>query len=394
MAKIIKMLIVVIAGSGLTGCAVMMEAASQISKDYIEWCDNNQEDPLNLYNEAQTWQHSNASKGLLLTELGLGVADEFTKKDLSNITGIVKNTRNAYTENNSPDNNQAATIVGLLTSAGAQTLGYFEDRNKKWDENMGKYYETERNANNPNHPDYDPYFKYRFIIDNKHKKIIRRSNDEFMRLVREAQVAQTDKDLVNYGIISQSEYDAKYGTPELKSENAASYQEVCHKLGLCKHNKRYANNTAPSTEGSISANSQTGKPTNSNLSAQTDNNDSSTNKIIEQINNAVVDNYAFDTYTLSAEQMLELNSLVNLLKTDESIQVTIIGHTCHIGTDRANESVGIKRANYAKQYLIDCGIEESRISTKTVGATEPISDKKDLDSRLANRRISFKAIKN
>ena len=393
MTKIIKILIVVTACTSLMSCGMLMQGGSIVAEQYIACCNNNHSDPLGLADEARTWQHSNAGKGLLLAEWGLEIVDGFTKKDLSNVTGIVKNTRNAYIEDPNTDNNHTTAIVGLLAHAGAQTGVYFEDRNREWNDRLEKYYEAEMHAKDPSHPDYDPYFQYRFIIDSKHKKITRRSDNELMQLIRDAQTEQTDKDLIRYGIISEAEFNAKYGTPELKAENYDSYQNLCQELGLQKHNKRYANHTTSTTEVSASTNNQSNKPTSSNLSTHTNNDDAIINNTIEQINSTVVDNYTFDTYTLSAEQKLELDYLAGLLKSNESIQVTIVGHTCHIGTDRANASVGLKRASHAKQYLIDCGIEESRIRTETVGATEPLSDKKDLNSRLANRRISFKAVK-
>lgn len=77
-----------------------------------------------------------------------------------------------------------------------------------------------------------------------------------------------------------------------------------------------------------------------------------------------------------------------LLRTAQtSTKITIYGHADNTGTPAQNSIVAMARAVSARNYLILKGIQSSRISVVSRGATEPIADNSTADGRARNRRV-------
>jgi outer membrane protein OmpA-like peptidoglycan-associated protein len=67
--------------------------------------------------------------------------------------------------------------------------------------------------------------------------------------------------------------------------------------------------------------------------------------------------------------------------------VQIIGHTDSVGTEINNKILSEKRAKSVKKYLVDHGIESSRIKTKGMGELQPIASNMTRAGKAQNRRI-------
>lgn len=102
-----------------------------------------------------------------------------------------------------------------------------------------------------------------------------------------------------------------------------------------------------------------------------------------------IDKFSFDCTELSENQKGELDAIISVLNEYPDIQLTITGHTCSIGTKTANEHVGLRRAESAKNYLIEKGVSAERISTISAGDTEPIAENNTPSNRTLNRRLTF-----
>ena len=110
---------------------------------------------------------------------------------------------------------------------------------------------------------------------------------------------------------------------------------------------------------------------------------------INLVNNMIADSYLFDVTTLNDEQKDKLNFIASILGKYPDLTITIVGHTCNIGTESVNNSIGLKRANEAKQYLVSTGVDAKRINLETKGESEPIMDNDSKENRKHNRRITF-----
>lgn len=110
---------------------------------------------------------------------------------------------------------------------------------------------------------------------------------------------------------------------------------------------------------------------------------------INLVNNMIADSYLFDVTTLNDEQKGKLNFIASILGKYPDLTITIVGHTCNIGTESVNNSIGLKRANEAKQYLVSTGVDAKRINLETKGESEPIINNDSKENRKHNRRITF-----
>lgn len=105
----------------------------------------------------------------------------------------------------------------------------------------------------------------------------------------------------------------------------------------------------------------------------------------------ILKNVFFDTdkFNLKGESKSELNKLIALLKKQATLKIEIGGHTDNTGNKKANQVLSQNRAKAVYQYLIDNGIEASRLSFKGYGDTKPIADNKTEEGRSQNRRTEF-----
>lgn len=94
--------------------------------------------------------------------------------------------------------------------------------------------------------------------------------------------------------------------------------------------------------------------------------------------------FEFDSSTLSDQARRQLQQNAEWLRADSSRRITIEGHTDEVGTPEYNLALGERRAQSAQQYLIQLGIDDSRIEIVTFGEERPMSED---DSE--NRRSVF-----
>jgi outer membrane protein OmpA-like peptidoglycan-associated protein len=86
----------------------------------------------------------------------------------------------------------------------------------------------------------------------------------------------------------------------------------------------------------------------------------------------------------------ELDRLVELLTKVASLQVEIGGHTDDVGDEAANLQLSEGRAASVKNYLIEQGVDENRITTTGYGESKPVASNDADEGRAKNRRTTFK----
>lgn len=103
----------------------------------------------------------------------------------------------------------------------------------------------------------------------------------------------------------------------------------------------------------------------------------------------ILDNIKLDSDELSPS-MLELLSAVNeILQSDSSIKVRIIGHTCDLGSDSYNFSLSEKRAKAAENYLLNKKTNPVQISVDWKGEKDPMVTNDNEKNRSKNRRVQI-----
>jgi outer membrane protein OmpA-like peptidoglycan-associated protein len=91
--------------------------------------------------------------------------------------------------------------------------------------------------------------------------------------------------------------------------------------------------------------------------------------------------------TLQTRSYPALNKLAAILRADSTLSLQIEGHTDNIGNDARNMRLSQQRADAARQYLVDIGIDPRRIGTHGFGETEPVASNTTKEGRAKNRRI-------
>jgi outer membrane protein OmpA-like peptidoglycan-associated protein len=89
----------------------------------------------------------------------------------------------------------------------------------------------------------------------------------------------------------------------------------------------------------------------------------------------------------------ELDELIKILKSKHSLEIEIQGHTDNSGNEKLNIALSEERARVVKEYLIENGIKESRITSKGYGSSQPLASNDDKETRKLNRRVNFVILK-
>jgi outer membrane protein OmpA-like peptidoglycan-associated protein len=85
-----------------------------------------------------------------------------------------------------------------------------------------------------------------------------------------------------------------------------------------------------------------------------------------------------------------LDGVALRMKNDLNATAVVTGFTDNTGADKANEELGMKRAQAAKEYLVTRhGIDPGRIATVSKGATEPAYDNATAEGKTKNRRATI-----
>lgn len=95
--------------------------------------------------------------------------------------------------------------------------------------------------------------------------------------------------------------------------------------------------------------------------------------------------FDFDKAVLKGD-LSKLTAIADKLNADPQLVANIVGHTDSIGKKSYNQTLGLKRANAVKRWLVKQGIDSKRIITSSKGETAPIASNKTREGRAKNRR--------
>jgi outer membrane protein OmpA-like peptidoglycan-associated protein len=104
------------------------------------------------------------------------------------------------------------------------------------------------------------------------------------------------------------------------------------------------------------------------------------------------DKVYFDTgkATIKPVSYSLLDEVASALKShDEVKRVEIGGHTDSLGDAAVNRTLSQKRAEAVRAYLLEKGVEESRLEAKGYGEEKPVEPNTTAQGRESNRRVEF-----
>lgn len=99
--------------------------------------------------------------------------------------------------------------------------------------------------------------------------------------------------------------------------------------------------------------------------------------------------FDFDSSALSPVAQSVLSGKADYLRDNPGTQVIIEGHCDERGTPEYNLALGDRRAESAKSFLINLGVDPSRLTTVSYGEENPVATGTDEDAWSQNRRAKF-----
>lgn len=99
--------------------------------------------------------------------------------------------------------------------------------------------------------------------------------------------------------------------------------------------------------------------------------------------------FDLDSYTLRDDAKVALDRAAKLLRDQADVNVTLEGHCDERGTVEYNQALGEKRANAARDYLVNAGVSAARIQSLSYGKERPFAEGHDESAWAQNRRAHF-----
>jgi OOP family OmpA-OmpF porin len=99
--------------------------------------------------------------------------------------------------------------------------------------------------------------------------------------------------------------------------------------------------------------------------------------------------FDYNAATLTPQDELILDSVVEILRQRPQFSVEVRGHTDSSGPDAYNQDLSERRAATVREYLVAKGIPDERLSSRGFGESEPIADNATAEGRAQNRRVTL-----
>jgi len=103
--------------------------------------------------------------------------------------------------------------------------------------------------------------------------------------------------------------------------------------------------------------------------------------------------FATDKWVIPESGKPALDAAVKTLKDTGAMGVNVTGNTDNRGSRAWNEVLSLRRAEAVRKYLVEHGIDASRIAkVEGVADTQPRADNATKEGRAQNRHVTVKAV--
>jgi peptidoglycan-associated lipoprotein len=107
---------------------------------------------------------------------------------------------------------------------------------------------------------------------------------------------------------------------------------------------------------------------------------------------ATMVHFDYDKSDIRPDDAAALDAKVAILQVNANLRIRVHGHCDERGSDEYNLALGNRRATAVKQYLVNRGIDASRIETQSWGEERPIAQGMSEDAWSQNRRAEFEIV--
>ena len=99
--------------------------------------------------------------------------------------------------------------------------------------------------------------------------------------------------------------------------------------------------------------------------------------------------FDFDKYNIKPEYYRFLDEAAEVFAMNPGLKVEVQGNTDNIGTAKYNMGLSLRRANAVLQYLVNKGIDRSRLAARGFGFSRPVATNDTAEGRALNRRVEL-----
>jgi peptidoglycan-associated lipoprotein len=99
--------------------------------------------------------------------------------------------------------------------------------------------------------------------------------------------------------------------------------------------------------------------------------------------------FQYDSDEITADAGRKLASKAAVLRANPGVRLRIEGHCDQRGSTEYNLALGQRRAEAVRAYLVNLGIDGSRLSTLSYGKERPLMEGEDEEAFARNRRAEF-----
>lgn len=100
-------------------------------------------------------------------------------------------------------------------------------------------------------------------------------------------------------------------------------------------------------------------------------------------------NFEFNSTTLDTNAREYLDGLATALIDNPELKIKLVGHTDNVGSEKFNLKFSKQRAQTLKDYLVERGVDQSRIEADGKGVTTPLTTNETEEGRAKNRRVEL-----
>lgn len=102
--------------------------------------------------------------------------------------------------------------------------------------------------------------------------------------------------------------------------------------------------------------------------------------------------FDFDSSAILPESEVALMKKLAVLRANPNVRIRVAGHADERGSVEYNRALGQRRAEAAKAFLVDFGIDGARITTVSFGEDRPMVNESNEEAWAKNRRDEFTVI--
>ncbi|MGH8321753.1 MAG: OmpA family protein [Gammaproteobacteria bacterium] len=100
--------------------------------------------------------------------------------------------------------------------------------------------------------------------------------------------------------------------------------------------------------------------------------------------------FATNSARLLPASKTTLDGAVQTLQSNPGIDAEVAGYTSGTGKAAYNLKLSQRRADAVMKYLVDHGIDASRLTAKGYGEADPVASNKTNEGRAQNRRVELR----